>query len=105
KDFGWIVVARLDAFEVEDGEPPEASESTRERRIDHRVHRGREHRNAEGDPREHLGKIDVVGLDRIQAGRERDILEAIRRPELVDLGTERAADGERPGYVEGCRCG
>ncbi len=42
------------------------------------------------DAAERLREIDVGGLDRVGAGRERDVLEAVGRPDRVDLAAEDA---------------
>ena len=44
-------------------------------------------------PGEDLGEIDVGRLDRVGAGRERDVLESVRRSDRVDLGMEDAPLG------------
>ena len=86
-----IVVARLDALKVEDGEPTEPGQFAGHPCVDDRVHRGGEDRDGEVDAAEGLGQIDVGRLDRVGAGGERDILEAVGRPDGVDLGMEDAA--------------
>ena len=65
-----VVVARLDALEVEDGEPAEPGERAGQSRVDDGIHRRGQDRDRELDAAERLGELDVGGLDRVGAGRE-----------------------------------
>jgi hypothetical protein len=85
-----IVVPSLNTLEVQDRQPTETSERPGEARIDDRVHRGREDGDRERNAAEIKGEVDVGGLDRVGAGRKRDVLEAVRRPDRVDLRAEDA---------------
>ena len=50
-------------------------------------------------------EVDVGRFHRVQAGGQRDVLESVRRPDAVDLGTEGAPLGERAGRIERGRHG
>ena len=95
-----VVIASLDAFEVEDGKTAEAGQHAREPGIDHRVHRRREDRHAQLETREGLREIDVGGLDRLRPGCQRDVLEPVRRPDRVDLRAEDASARGRRRLVD-----
>ena len=97
-----IVEPSLDPLEIEDGQAAEPCQLPGHPRIDDRVHRRGEDGDRQVDAAERLGEVDVGRLDRIGARRERDILEAVRRTDGVDLGPEGAACGRRSacfGYV------
>ena len=53
------------------------------------------------DTGEDLGEVDVGRLDRVGAGRERDVLESVRRTDGVDLRMEDASLGR--GRIRGVR--
>ena len=103
-----VVVARLDALEVQDGEPAEPGERAGHPRVHDRVHRRGEDRDREVDAAEGLGQIDIGRLDGVGAGSERDVLEAVGRADRVHLGVEdpstrrltRVADLECLGSVD-----
>jgi hypothetical protein len=90
-----IVVAGLDALEVQHREATQPGQLAREARIDHRVHRRGDDRDRERDPGQRTGDVDVGRLDRLGAGSQRDVLEAERGAEVVDLRAKRAARRER----------
>ena len=92
-----IVVAGLDALEVQDREPAEAGQLAGQPGIDDRVHRRGEDRDREVDAAERLGEVDVGRLDGVGAGRERDVLEAVGRADRVDLRVEDAPLGRVAG--------
>ena len=97
-----LVVAGLDALEVQDREAAESGQLAGEPGVDHRVHRRREHGDRERDAGERDRDVDVGRLDRLGAGGQRDVLEAVGRPEVVDLRPEHAtAGGRRRGAREG----
>ena len=91
EDLVRLVVARLDALEVEDREATEPRQRPGHPRIHDGVHGGREDRDREVDAAEDLGEIDVGRLDRVGARRERDVLEAVGRADRVHLGPEHAS--------------
>ena len=97
---GRVVVAGLDAFEVEDREATEPGQRAGEPRVDDRVHGRREDRDGQRNAGEDLRQVHVVGLDRVEAGRERDVLEPVCRAELVDLGAKCAPAGKRARRLE-----
>ena len=76
-------------------EPTQGGESACERWVDHRVHGGGKDGNGERNAGEGLAEVNVVGLDRVQAGRQGNILEPIGRPELIHLGAECSTARER----------
>ena len=86
-----VVVAGLDALEVEDREAAEAGQRAGHPGVDDGVHRGGEDRDRQVDAAEGLGEIDVGRLDGVGAGGERDVLEAVGRADRVDLRMEDAA--------------
>ncbi len=90
-----VVVAGLDALEIEDRETAESPELPGEPGIDDGVHGGREDRDGEIDAGERLGQVDIGRFDRVRAGGERDVLEAVRRADRVHLRMEDAALGRR----------
>ena len=94
-----VVVARLDALEVQDREPTELRECPGEGRIDDRVHRRGEDRDRELEPAERLRKVDVGRLDRLGAGSQRDVLEAVGRTDGIELRAERRQLRRRRGAV------
>ena len=97
EDLAGLVVAGLDALEVEDRQAAEPGQPAGERGVDDRVHRRREDRDRELDAAEDLAQLDVGRLDRVGAGRERDVLEAVGRAEVVDLRAEDAPVGRGAG--------
>ncbi len=104
EDRGRVVVAGLDALEVEDGEAAEAGEHAGAPGVDDGVHGGGEDRDAERDAGEVLLQRDVVRLDGLRAGRERDVLEAVGRADRVDLRAEVAPRGRLDASGDrGCR--
>ncbi len=88
-----IVVTGLDALEVEDRQATEAGQLGGQADVDDGVHRRGDDRDGQVDPAQDLVEADVVGLDRARAGRQRDVLEAVRRPDRVDLRVEDPALG------------
>src|SRR5581483_1063471 len=88
-----LVVAGLDSLEIEDRETAEPGERGGEADVDDRVHRRGEDRDRERQSAEDLIERDVGRLDRVRAGRERDVLEAVRRPDRVDLRAEGTTSG------------
>ena len=86
-----IVVASLDAFEVEDGQAAEAGEFAGHPRVHDRIHRGGQDRDREVDAAEGLGEVDVRRFDGVRARGERDVLEPVGRSDGVDLGVEDAS--------------
>ena len=85
-----IVVARLDTLEVEDRQAAEPRQRAGHPRVDDGVHRRGEDRDRQVDAAERLGQVDVGRLDRVGAGRERHVLEAVGRPDRVHLRVEDA---------------
>ena len=65
-----VVVARLDAFEIDDGEPAEPCQLSGDPRVHDGVHRRGEDRDREVDAAERLGEVDVGRFDGVGAGRE-----------------------------------
>ena len=92
-----VVVAGLDALEVEDRETAETRELAGHPHVDDGVHRGGQDRDLERDAAERLREVDVRRLDRVRSGRQRDVLEAIGGPDRVDLGMEDAPAGRGGG--------
>jgi hypothetical protein len=95
-----VLVAGLHALEVEDRQPSELGQRAGKPRIDHRVHRRGEDRDAQLDAAEGLREIDVGRLDRFGTGSQGDVLEAVGRPDRVDLRAEDAPAGGRRWLVD-----
>ena len=103
-----VVVAGLDALEIEDREATEAGQRTGQPGVDDRIHRGSQDRDRQVDAAEDLGEVDVGRLDGVGAGGERDVLEAVGRADRVDLrmedaplrGTRRLGGGGDPGSLD-----
>ena len=83
-----ILEPRLHALEVQDGEPAEPRQLAGEAGVDDGVHRGREDGDLERQATERLIEANVGGFDGLRPGGERDVLEAVRRADAVDLRTE-----------------
>ena len=81
-----VLVARLDALQVQHRQAAEPGQLTRRPCVDDRVHRRREDGDGEIDAGELDRRVDVRWLDRLQPGRERDIVEAVGGAERIDLG-------------------
>ena len=88
-----VVVARLDALEVEDRQAAEPGQRAGERRVDDRVHRRGEDRDRELDAAEGLGELDVGRLDRVRARARARRPRSRRSGGSVDLRAEDAALG------------
>ena len=80
-----ILVANLDALQVEDGQAAQAGELARKSRVDDRIHRRRQDRDLEWQATKRLREVHVRRLDRDGTGRQRDVLESVGRSQLVDL--------------------
>ena len=82
-----IVVARLDAFEVEDRHAAEARQLTGKPHVRDRVHgRRRGSGSRSRRPQKSSRDVDLGGLDRLHAGRQGDVVEAVGGADGVDLG-------------------
>ena len=79
-----LVVACLDTLQVQDRDATQASQLAREPDVHHGVHGGGEHRDAQAQTREVDGGIDLGRLDRLHAGRQRDIVKAIGPPDAIE---------------------
>ena len=79
------VVARLDALEVEDRQPSEPPQLGRQPHVRDRIHCGGQDRNLERNAAEVLRKDNVGGINGVGAGGQRDILEAVRGSDRIDL--------------------
>ena len=88
EDLVGVVVAGLDAFEVEDREPAEAGSRRRTGRRRRRPSPTATIGMPSVDAAEVLREHDVGRLDRVRAGGERDVLEAVGRADRVDLRAE-----------------
>ena len=98
QDLGRVVVAELDALEVEDREAAEAGQLAGQAHVRDRVHRRRQDGHLEADPAEVLGEHDVGRVDRVGAGGEGHVLEAVRRADRIHLGAEDPPVGKRLGH-------
>ena len=63
-----VVVARLDALEVEDRDAAQARQLAGEADVDDGIHGGREDRDAQAQAGELDAGVDVGGLDRLGPG-------------------------------------
>ena len=70
EDSAWVVIARLNALEVQDRQTAETGELTGQPGVHDGVHCRREDRNRQRDPGERLGQVDVGWLARVNAGGE-----------------------------------
>ncbi len=95
EDGARVIEARLDALEIEDREPAESRQGSRERRVHHRVHGRRQDRDREVDAGKRLAEVDVGGFDGVRAGRKRDVVEAVGLPDRVHLRAKDPALGGR----------
>ena len=82
EDFPRIFVARLHAFEVQDGEPAKFAHGDGETHVDDAVHGAGENRNFEFErlgvaARQTPGDVDLVRIDRDPARHERDFVEPV----------------------------
>ena len=93
QDLGRVVVACLDALEVEDREATQAGQLAGHPHVDDGVHGRSQDRDGEVDATERLAEVDVGRLDRVRARRQRDVLEAVGRPDGIDLRMEDTARG------------
>ena len=78
-----VLVARVDALEVEDAEAAELAERDRRRRRDDTVHRRGEQRQLEQVRAELPADVDVLRIPRPAAGDDRDVVEPVRLPRLL----------------------
>ena len=72
-----VLVARVEALEVDEGDATVAAHAHREVGIGDGVHGGRQERDLEAEPAEVRRQVDLGGIDRHGAGDERDLLEAV----------------------------
>ena len=98
QDLGRVLVAELDALEVEDREAAEARQLAREAHVRDGVHGGGEDRDLEADAAEVLRQDDVRRVDGVGAGGQRDVLEPVGRADRVHLGAEDPAVRQRLGH-------
>ena len=94
-----VVVAELHALEVEEREPAEAGELGGQPDVGDRVHRRGDDRELEADAAEVLREDDVGRVDRVRAGGERDVLEAVGRADRVHLRAEDPPVRQRLGHA------
>ena len=97
EDLVRVVVAGLDALEVEDREPAEAASAPANRGSTTASIAEARIGMPSVDAAERLAELDVGRLDRGGPGRERDVLEAVGRAEGVDLGPEDPSIGAGAG--------
>jgi hypothetical protein len=95
------LVARLDALQVEDGQPAEAAHLRREACVGDAVHRRRDDRELDASAAKLPGDVDLVRVDRDGARDQRDVVEAIRDPSLAPAAYPHAHAGSPPSRPTG----
>ena len=78
-----LLVAGLDALEVEDRQAADLADDPRRAGVDHAVHRRRQERQLERVPVELPREIDVLGIARPPARHDRDLVQPVRPPPLL----------------------
>ncbi len=82
ENFLRVFVARLDAFEIQNGQAAELAHLDGEAHIDHAIHRAGQDRDLEIErfrvsPRQTPGDVDFVRIDRDPARDQRDFVEPV----------------------------
>ncbi len=91
-----LVVACLDTLQVEDRDTTQTSQLTREPDVDDGVHGRRQHRDAQVQASEVDRGVHLRGLDGLDAGRQRDVIEAVGRADGVDARCASGTSGRSP---------
>ena len=86
-----VVVARLQAVDVEDGQAAELGEDGGGARADDGVHSGRQERQAQLHVAQGEGDVGKLGVDRDVAGNDGDLVEAVGAAHLLGAGRSHAS--------------
>ena len=78
-----LLVAALQAFEVQHGQSAELAQRDREAHIDHTIHGRSDERDGETVIAERPAQVDVVGVQGLDAWHDRHVVEAIGWPQTV----------------------
>ena len=82
---GRVRVPRLQPLEIEHGDAAHARQPAGESRVDDGIHGRGEDRNGKSEAAELDRRVNVRRIERLDSGRERDVVKAVGRAQVVRL--------------------